>query len=97
MVTSAPLIPVTVATKLVMSTPVTATLNVTVKSTLVAFVGFAPARTIDCTMGAVVLMTMALFAPSELAAPGTARVNTAALPARSRITPPLSASANWLV
>ena len=39
-------------------------------------------------VGAVVSMTIFLFAPSEPAAPGAARVKTAALPAASVIVPP---------
>ena len=45
------------------------------------------------TVGATPSMTMFLFAPSELAAPGAGRVRTALLLAASRIVPPFSASA----
>jgi hypothetical protein len=45
------------------------------------------------TVGAVVSMTIALFAPSELAAPGDANVNVAALVAASMIVPPFNARA----
>src|SRR5436190_18201336 len=41
-------------------TPLTGSLNVTVKLTLAAFVGFASARAIEVTVGAVVSTTIAL-------------------------------------
>ena len=44
------------------------------------------------TVGAVVSMTIALLAPSELAAPGEASVSVALLAAASRMVPELSAS-----
>lgn len=44
------------------------------------------------TVGAVVSMTIALLAPSELAAPGEASVSVALLAAASRMAPELSAS-----
>jgi len=43
-------------------------------------------------VGAVVSMTSALFAASEFAAPGDAKVSVALLPAASVMVPPLSAS-----
>jgi hypothetical protein len=45
------------------------------------------------TVGAVVSITIALFAPRELVAPGAARVKTALFPAASFIVPPLSSRA----
>jgi hypothetical protein len=47
---------------------------------------------VHVAVGAVVSITMALFAPSEFAAPGDARVSVALLPAASAMVPPLSAS-----
>ena len=44
------------------------------------------------TVGVVVSMTSALFAPSELAAPGEASVSVALFPAASLIVPELSDS-----
>ena len=49
------------------------------------------------TVGATASMTMFLFEPSELAAPGVARVSVAALPAASLIVPLFSARALVLV
>jgi uncharacterized membrane protein len=46
----------------------------------------------NVTVGAVVSMTRALFAPSELAALGEASVSVALLPAASRMVPELRAS-----
>ena len=46
------------------------------------------------TVGAVVSITSALFAPRELAAPGEARVRLAALRAASVIDPPPRAIAD---
>jgi hypothetical protein len=45
-------------------------------------------------VGAVVSITMALFAPSELVAPGAASVKTALFPAASLIVPLLRSSAD---
>src|SRR5215218_2702723 len=47
-----PVSPVLARTKSVLSTPVTLSLKVTVHCTLVAFVGDAPTRLIDTTVGA---------------------------------------------
>jgi len=44
------------------------------------------------TVGAVVSMTSALFAASEFAAPGDAKVRVALLPAASAMVPPFNAS-----
>src|SRR5262245_44793053 len=44
--------PVVARAKSEVSTPVTLSLNTTVHDTLVAFVGVAPTRLIDCTVGA---------------------------------------------
>jgi hypothetical protein len=46
----------------------------------------------NVTVGAVVSMTRALFAPSELAELGEASVSVALLPAASRMVPELRAS-----
>jgi hypothetical protein len=46
------------------------------------------------TVGAVVSITIALFAPRELEAPGAARVKVALLPAASFIVPPFRSSAD---
>src|ERR1043165_1157872 len=48
---------------------------------------------VKATDGAMVSMTMFLLAPSELAAPGAARVRVALFPARSLMVPPLRVSA----
>ena len=50
------------------------------------------AAVIDETVGAVVSMTNALFAPREPEAPGVGRVNVALLAATSTIVPPARAS-----
>lgn len=50
------------------------------------------AEVIEETLGAVVSMTKALFAPSEPEAPGEGRVNVTLLAATSTIVPPESAS-----
>ena len=47
----------------------------------------------DTTFVGAETMTSALFAPSEVAAPGAASVSVAELPAASTIDPPFSASA----
>ncbi len=44
------------------------------------------------TVGAVVSMIIALLAPSELVAPGDAKVNVALFPTASCIVPPFKAS-----
>ena len=49
-------------------------------------------RTAEEMTGAVVSMTIALLAPSELAAPGEARVSVALFPAASLIVPPFKAN-----
>jgi hypothetical protein len=46
------------------------------------------------TVGAVVSITIALFAPRELEAPGAARVKVALLPAASFIVPSFRSSAD---
>ena len=51
-----------------------------------------PLTLVIVTVGAVVSMTIALFAPSEPLAPGEASVSVALLAAASRIVPPFSAS-----
>ena len=68
----------------------TASLPVTVK-VMVSEVDVADVAA-KVTVGAVVSMTSALFAPSELAAPGEASVSVAILAAASRMVPELSAS-----
>ncbi len=45
----------------------------------------------EVTVGAVVSITIALFAPSELAAAGVAKVNVALFPAASLIVPEFKA------
>jgi len=53
---------------------------------------FAVDADTDDTVGAVVSMTSALFAASEFAAPGDAKVSVALLPAASAMVPPFNAS-----
>jgi hypothetical protein len=65
-------------------------LPVTVK-TIADVDAVGPARA-SVTVGGVVSTTIALFAPSEPVAAGSTRVNVDAVPARSRIVPPLSDS-----
>ena len=55
---------------------------------------FAVLEVTFVTVGPVVSITMALFAPRELAAPGDGNVNVALLPAVSLIVPPLSVKAD---
>ena len=57
------------------------------------YVPFAVLDVTFVTVPAVVSITIALFALSELAAPGVARVRVAALAATSCMVPPFSASA----
>jgi len=64
---------------------------VTVK-VMVESVDVAADRARVTVVGAVVSMTSALFAASEFAAPGDAKVSVALLPAASAMVPPLSAS-----
>jgi hypothetical protein len=67
--------------------PVTDSLNVIVIGIGDVFVGLL-AELETVTVGAVVSMTMFLFAPSDPAAPGATSVKVALLPATSRIVPP---------
>ena len=53
LVISAPITPVAAKTRSAVSTPLTSSLKVTVKSTLAAAVGFKSARTIEATTGKV--------------------------------------------
>ena len=69
---------------------VIASLPVTVK-VIVAEVEVA-AEAAKVTVGAVVSITIALLAPSELVAPGVARVSVASFKAASRIVPLFSAN-----
>ena len=87
-----PVRPLEMRLKLPATTPVTASLNVTVHWTDARVVGVVLTRLIETTVGAVVSMTMALLAPSEPAAPGAGRVRMAAA-APFWIVPPLSARA----
>ena len=70
--------------------PVTDSLNVNVTGIGEVLVGLDAVEVID-TVGAVVSMIIALFAPREFAAPGEANVNVALFAAASRIVPPFSA------
>jgi hypothetical protein len=54
-------------------------------------VAVGPARA-SVTVGGVVSTTIALFAPSEPAVAGATNVSVDAVPAKSRIVPPLSES-----
>ena len=58
-VIAAPVTPLWSTTKSPVPAPVTDSLNVTVKLTLAAFVGFASARTIDATVGGVLSIVYA--------------------------------------
>jgi hypothetical protein len=87
-----PKLPVVVSPKLLAVPPVTDSLKVTVKVTEAAFVGLVPPRAIELTVGAVVSMTMVLFAPRDPAAPGLGRVRVA-LVVPFLMVPPLSANA----
>ena len=83
--TDAPLTPTEVARKNDAAvTPLTGSLNVTVKFTLAAFVGFASAGAIEVTVGAVVSITIALRL-AMLWPPGMVRVQL--LVAASRNVP----------
>ena len=69
-------------------------LKTTVKLIGLALVGSAwPAAWLIVTVGAVVSMTIASFAPREPAAPGAKRVRLASTEDAFRIVPPLSARA----
>ncbi len=87
---AAPVIP---KAKSSVETPVTDSLKVTLKFTLVAAaVGLPPTTMLD-TEGATPSMTKALLLPNEFAAPGVANVRMALLPTASRIVPPFKARA----
>ena len=71
----------------------TDSLKTTVKLIGDVFVGSAwPTAWLIVTVGAVLSMTIVLFAPNEPAAPGAGSVRTALFDAVSRIVPPLRAS-----
>ncbi len=70
----------------------TGSLKVTVKAIEASVLAGEPLTTMLLTMGATPSMIRALFAPSELAAPGTGRVSVALLPVVSLMVPPLSDS-----
>jgi len=86
-------VPVLARAKSSVDTPLTGSLKVTLKLTEVSVEAAPPAGAMALTTGAAPSMTRALFAPSELAAPGTGRVRVAVLPAASLMVPPLRASA----
>ncbi len=85
-------VPVIPNAKSSVETPVTDSLKVTVKFTLVAAAVGLPLTTMLDTEGATPSITKALLLPNELAAPGEARVKVASLPAASLIVPPPNAS-----
>ena len=82
--------------RVIWGVPVTVTASENATSTeMVSPILYVPSVVLEVTfetVGAVVSITSALFAPSEPAAPGAASVRVEALPAPSAIVPLLRAS-----